>query len=321
MYVIRTLLSYSLVIVVVAAAVLFYQYRDRLIPEANAMYEDYRAMLVTAVEKLPTTKKPTEQPQDSPLSNEQEPATVVLDHVATDQDTESKAINPEPVAVAVLQEDNAMQTPTPKEEQLGETEDISTNAAIDEAPAENVSTNEEGIAEHTTNESPIDKEEPLDIPVMEPVTAEKPTTQEKEIVVSENETESVPIESTEVQDVPPAKTVSKEPVNDRTSGTPTVEFNLLARARNAFWRGQLDEAVSSYQELVNTNPADPNAYGELGNVYYAMGNWEKAGDAYYEAAKRLIKRNQTEQLEYLLRVLHGLNEEKAKKLMQQQNKG
>ena len=90
----------------------------------------------------------------------------------------------------------------------------------------------------------------------------------------------------------------------------------LVRARKAFWNGDLQEAEKAYQELAEHEELNPNVYGELGNVYYAQGKWQEAGKAYYEAAVRLIEIKQPYQVNYLLRVIKGLDSESAEKLKQ-----
>ncbi|MCW9024606.1 MAG: hypothetical protein OQK73_07970, partial [Gammaproteobacteria bacterium] len=91
---------------------------------------------------------------------------------------------------------------------------------------------------------------------------------------------------------------------------------ILIKARKAYWEGSLENAEMAYKELVEHEDLDPNAYGELGNVYYAQGKWQEAGKAYYEAAVRLIELKQPHQVNYLLRVIQGLDAESAEKLKQ-----
>ena len=91
---------------------------------------------------------------------------------------------------------------------------------------------------------------------------------------------------------------------------------ILIKARKAFWHGDLKASEKSYKELVEHEELDPNAYGELGNVYYAQGKWQEAGKAYYEAAVRLIELKQPYQVNYLFRVIQGLDAESAEKLKQ-----
>ena len=58
----------------------------------------------------------------------------------------------------------------------------------------------------------------------------------------------------------------------------------LAGARDAFARGDVEGAVTQYQEVIKSNGADPDARGELGNVYYLTGRLPEATQAYYDAA-------------------------------------
>ncbi len=91
---------------------------------------------------------------------------------------------------------------------------------------------------------------------------------------------------------------------------------MLIHARKAFWGGDMEEAEKVYRKLTESEEIDPNTYGELGNVYYAQGKWQEAGRAYYEAAVRLIELEQPYQVNYLLRVIQGLDSESAEKLKQ-----
>jgi len=89
---------------------------------------------------------------------------------------------------------------------------------------------------------------------------------------------------------------------------------MLRAARLAFQQGKLDVAIKKYSDLVELENDEADFYGELGNVYYAMGQWDKAGIAYYEAAIRLIEERHLYQVAYLHRVIQGLDLERADKL-------
>jgi len=105
---------------------------------------------------------------------------------------------------------------------------------------------------------------------------------------------------------------SQEVVSDESLSLDNMA--VLQKARQAYWNGNMAEAEKAYQELSELTSQDPNVYGELGNIYYAQGKWKQAGEAYYEAAVRLIKLNQRAQVNYLLRVIQGLDAESADKL-------
>lgn len=92
------------------------------------------------------------------------------------------------------------------------------------------------------------------------------------------------------------------------------ERDLLIHARNAFNQGDMALSEKYYQQLVDMANDEPDIFGELGNVYYAQGKWDKAGQAYYDAAIRLIAEGNTEQIAYLYRVIQGLSTDHAEKL-------
>ena len=91
---------------------------------------------------------------------------------------------------------------------------------------------------------------------------------------------------------------------------------IINLARQSFWNGNTEQAEKFYLDLSKFEDADPDVYGELGNVYYAQGKWKQAGEAYYEAAVRLLDLKHKDQAGYLLRVIQGLDEESANKLRQ-----
>ncbi len=98
---------------------------------------------------------------------------------------------------------------------------------------------------------------------------------------------------------------------------PVDAKEILFMARQSFWNGNAHDSEKLYLDLIKVDDSDPDAYGELGNVYYTQGKWKQAGEAYYEAALRLlaIKDDKTdERVGYLLRVIQGLDTESAEKL-------
>ena len=123
--------------------------------------------------------------------------------------------------------------------------------------------------------------------------------------------------------------VVKEPVaevtkaNNQAEDLPTVkdsdtssERDLLISARNAFNQGKFTDSEKFYIELTQLDNDNPDIFGELGNVYYSQGKWAKAGQAYYDAAERLITDGDYEQITYLQQVINGLSPEYAEKLSQ-----
>jgi len=108
--------------------------------------------------------------------------------------------------------------------------------------------------------------------------------------------------------------------SDDKSAAAVSHAGLLEQARSAYANGDPDQAIKLYEELSELNADDPNTFGELGNVFYSQGKWQKAGVAYYDAATRLLANGQTAQVEYLYRVIQGLDHESAEKLRSQLGK-
>lgn len=91
-------------------------------------------------------------------------------------------------------------------------------------------------------------------------------------------------------------------------------FSIINNARHAFWQGNYKESVTLYEQAILHLPARVDAYGELGNVYYAMGEWDRSGENLYLAALRLIESGEIEAARYLSSVIKGLKPERAKEL-------
>jgi len=94
---------------------------------------------------------------------------------------------------------------------------------------------------------------------------------------------------------------------------------LLFKARLAYWNGDLKTAETTYIQLTEMVNDDPNAYGELGNLYYMQSKWKQASDAYYQAALKLSKTKNAFQAQHLLRIIRGLDTETADKLQAELN--
>jgi len=111
------------------------------------------------------------------------------------------------------------------------------------------------------------------------------------------------------------KSENKHDINIPSSDQETVLTNneLLFKARLAYWNRDLKTAEETYLKLTEITD-DPNAYGELGNLYYIQSKWKKASDAYYHAAVKLNSIQNIDQALHLLRIIRGLDSETANKL-------
>jgi tetratricopeptide (TPR) repeat protein len=65
--------------------------------------------------------------------------------------------------------------------------------------------------------------------------------------------------------------------------------DLLQSARAAFARGDVENSISLYQELLKQEPDDVDGRGELGNVLLNAGRVQAASQTYYETAVRLAR--------------------------------
>ena len=131
-------------------------------------------------------------------------------------------------------------------------------------------------------------------------------------LVAEKESTIEPVKNI---NVPKNNKIEELPVVVKDSDT-SSERDLLINARNAFNQGAVIESEKFYLELTQLDNDNPDIFGELGNVYYSQGKWDEAGQAYYEAAVRLITDGNYNQVAYLQRVITGLNTEHAEKLAQ-----
>jgi hypothetical protein len=94
-------------------------------------------------------------------------------------------------------------------------------------------------------------------------------------------------------------------------------YRVLAAAREAYWLRDYAVAEQKYQELIALDPDNPDGYGELGNMYFSQGDWEKAAATYYEAGTRLAAQGMYDRARQLVEVIRGLNGEQADELEQQ----
>ncbi|MCG6934692.1 MAG: hypothetical protein LJE73_02205 [Proteobacteria bacterium] len=286
MYAIRTLLSYSLVIIIVAAVVLAFYYRDQLMPEVDAIYEDVESWV-----------------------NDRQPASTTI---AETQTAETAVENVQPEVET---------TETPMEQ--GETVVESTETVVSgpgeaavEAPGEMTTGARMEPEVETTDLAEIPSEVATEAPASPEqqagVTTPPPAATASSDMMA---AASLPGPTSDSQS---QQVIDQPGVGDKTDvqDKGRLEHELIRQARQAFWNRQYGEAEAAYKDLIEISPENPDLYGELGNLYYSMGKWELAGTAYYAASTRLLKSGQTGQLGYLVRVLKGLDPDLAEKLEQ-----
>ena len=156
-----------------------------------------------------------------------------------------------------------------------------------------------GVAEEQAVEQPV---ETMAAPAVE---ASAPTAAADD-VTAVADTQAAPA------DVEPA-TAGADTTTVET-GEPETPYNVLAKAREAYWLRDFATAEQQYKKLTQLEPANPDGYGELGNMYFSRGMWDEAANAYYEAGVRLLDEGLIVQARQMVDVIRGLNGNQADEL-------
>ena len=112
-----------------------------------------------------------------------------------------------------------------------------------------------------------------------------------------------------------------QPTAQAAAPTQSSDYeHRLAAARTHFWQRDIGAAMQAYESLTTAYPDSAEAWGESGNVSFKLGHWPQAAEAYYRAVSLLIERGEAERARHLLRVLHGLDADKAGELERRMRK-
>jgi hypothetical protein len=291
------ILSHAFAILIVVMLALGFMYRGELFPDLEL--PDYLSL------------KATEEAQPAA---EAEPVPEVA--IAT------PAPVPEPPvaeAAAPAEAEPVIEAPVPAVEPAAEPEPaVEAPVAEAAAPAE---------AEPLI-EAPVPAVEPA--AEAEPMPEAVPAEPEPEMLVTEPAAELEPA----VEAVPAPEAEPAEPeaaaIAPEIAPPPTVEsgsadaeiaamrpYQLLAKAREAFWLRDYEVAEKHYQVLTQREPDNPDGFGELGNMYFSQGRWEEAAAAYYEAGIRLISEGLLTHAGQMVEIIRGLNGTQADDLEKQ----
>ena len=101
-----------------------------------------------------------------------------------------------------------------------------------------------------------------------------------------------------------------------TEKTASSTRELWISAREEYHRGNIDESILKYQQVIANSSDNYDAYGELGNVYMSRGKYREAASAYFEAASILVKLGHADRAKSLLPTLGRLDRSKAEELNQ-----
>lgn len=296
-------LSKGLLILLLLCLVALYHYRGELFPNGYGV-----AMTAPTESKVPPLPKPAKAPVPAatPVVNEPpvEPASVAP--VANEGGASAKpATVTQTPAFAPMPDADAVVTDQPAEghEPASVEQDIilvqpamSLIDTVTGTAQENVQndTSTHGGEQTTAVESGIGAA-PVSSNVFAPVTEMGPA--------PSHATRFVPVEVTN----PPSDMQTQEEI-------PSPLEALLAQARDAYWVGDYELAKTVYEQALAIGKDDPAPYGELGNVYFAQGDWDAAADAYLQAAQRLLAQDRVSEAKHLVLVLQGLNSKHADRL-------
>ncbi len=301
MKLIRHILSHLLLITVMFGLVSVFYYRHYIFPDSYSQTMDGYAEKVHPKLKLfarnkvlpEDTKLASSGPQQSnpPIVSVTETVKPEIMEVSTEIQVPDKTAMSEQVVTPE-------KTVTPEKMAIAENNVGEKQPAAEEPQSTDIAMTDVPVAE----ENKPEEEKPLS-PVTENISENSSVKEDAMSITASNDNTQSEVSSSESTD------------NEITTDKEAASANSLLRtARQAFQQGKLDIAIEKYNELVELENDEADFYGELGNVYYAMGKWDKAGIAYYEAATRLIEERHFAQVAYLQRVIRGLDVERAEKL-------
>ena len=119
--------------------------------------------------------------------------------------------------------------------------------------------------------------------------------------------------------IPAAKPLTTAPNRDAAPATSETPYEVMAKAREAFWLRDFEQAEQQYRKLTQLEPDNPDGYGELGNMYFSQGKWDESATAYYQAGTRLLNEGLVQEARQMVDVIRGLNGAQADDLEAQIN--
>lgn len=146
-----------------------------------------------------------------------------------------------------------------------------------------------------------------------------PTTEEQTVtspVASEEPATTADSLSAAEPPAAPVKEAAPQAIENDVSESP---YEVMAKAREAFWLRDFELAEQQYQKLTQLEPDNPDGYGEMGNMYFSQGKWAEAAEAYYQAGARLLNDGLVQEARQMVDVIRGLNGAQADDLEAQIN--
>jgi len=350
------ILSHGFALALVALIAIALMYRGELFPEWNLpdflVIEDQSDSVAdetsgdTVPAQLDSVAVVTEEPagDDGAVSSDTENVAPVI---AADEAASSDADADSPVATAIVMPvdeatadeisvDEVVVAPladqarsdadssaqvTMEHEQAGDESDSSSDGAPlhDAAPEQEDEAVQTGEITGVSDDVPVEDEtEQLVVPPVVDSAVEETDADVSEPAVAEEATAGA--EPSQPSDSIPAPPLSEIPADSEINRSEEkTAYELLAQAREAYWLRDYENAAAAYRQLIQLEPDNPDGYGELGNLYFAQGQWDLAAAAYYDAGVRMINEDMIVQARQLVDVIRGLNGAQADELETQIN--
>ena len=283
MKIVRHLLSFTWLFVILAFLIGLVYFRADLFPEYINKPVDKAVAVVSDITgvKIPQYKPKIKPAETQLIETEQEASEVV---VVEESETETAETGQQVEET----ESFAEQPSTDKTEDMEAVVEI-VEEAISEKIEEMIQT-ADGGNQAELEEAPAEEEATEQEPVIAAEIIEAPEIDAEAEVESDAKMEEAVVDSEIIKPEPTAQAeVKAEAIDTR---------QMLRDARRLYWEGKLSEAEEAYAGLAEADAANPDVFGELGNIYYAQGKWKQAGESYYRAALLLIDLNQPAQVNY-----------------------
>ncbi len=204
---------------------------------------------------------------------------------------------------------------------------VSSTPVVEETPQQTDAVTPAADAAGSSDKAPVQEETDALAPVAEDYARqvapepeavdpepEAPATMPEPVIPGEPAPQAEPSQPSVLTPPSQPSDLSAEAVEGSTTKT---AYELLAAAREAYWLRDYEGAEKYYLQLIEVEPDNPDGYGELGNMYFAQGQWEQAAAAYYDAGVRMINEGMMVQARQLVDVIRGLNGGQADELEQQ----
>jgi Flp pilus assembly protein TadD len=222
-----------------------------------------------------------------------------------------------PSATAAVESDESMAQSTDK---VSAQTTADTPVGTGDVAADESTTTAEVVPDDATAETATAIETAPIVAVEETAPAEAaPTTEEQTVtspVASEEPATTADSLSAAEPLAAPVNEVAPQAIENDVSESP---YEVMAKAREAFWLRDFELAEQQYQKLTQLEPDNPDGYGEMGNMYFSQGKWEEAAAAYYQAGARLLNDGLVQEARQMVDVIRGLNGAQADDLEAQIN--